>query len=608
MMNTISKVVLLVVCISFVLSIWAIGYCSQPNFSFVMETEGRSGSLSISDTGNGSCHVTIQNIIISDKEAGRSAISEFEGDGVFKNGVIEVTSSNNRSCHLAIRLSNKMANVKLLENYSSCSFGFNGSVDGDYIYKPETNIATGSQVQDKQPGTQNLSPKEVVSSNKNSEYPSLNTKDNTSDKPILGIQVTDFPPKVSLPKEAARIVDITPNSPAAKAGLQIDDLIIKAINKTQNKSSTISDGLQFHSFSNDMHFGDLVEITLIRPDKEKHTTNEVRVVVTIFQTPEHPDKPLMGIRITDFKFQLPSLKGARITDVTPNSPAATAGFQRGDLILNVSNKTHPAQIDIATASDLMAFLARLQVNDYIIAKILRVDAKTKEEKLINLTCLIFSMTKYPHPTEGSHFKSYGQDQAVKGTFLYEKSYTDPDGDDVYCATGLKTNSCTIKFHKLFRDKCHFYDEHDKRYNKDKYKYVTLKEVVGYDETEITVSLSGGVWSQDLDPCIWANDETLYSFHGFTEDYSNKIENKLQSAVTTNLEKEEKRADERRKKQAIEEAQKSPRQKAIEQCYRDCFSFGVNYGSAKSNDVVVRDRMIRAAESSCRHECDLRLKY
>jgi len=607
-MNIASKAVLLGFFILFVLLIRATGYCAQPNFSFVMETDGRSGSLIVRDTGNGACHVTIQNIIIFDKETGRSAISEFEGDGIVKNGSIEVTSSNNRNCRLTIRLSNKTANVKLSGNYSSCSFGFNGSVDGDYIYKPETNIATGSQVQDKQPSTQNSSPKEVVNLNKNSEHPSLNTKDNTTDKPILGIQVTDFPPKVSLPKEAARIVEITPNTPAAKAGLQIDDLIIKVINKTQNKVATISNGFQAHSFCNDMHFGDSVEIISIRPDKERHTTNEVRSIVTIFQTPEHPDKPLMGIRMADFKFELPSLKGARVTDVTPNSPAATAGFQRGDLVINASNKTHPAQMDIANASDLMDFLTRLQVNDYIVAKILRVDTKSKEEKLINLTCLIFSMTKYPHPTEGSHFKSYGQDQAIKGKFIYEKSYTDSDGDNVYCATGLKTNSCTIKFHKLFRDKCYFYDERDKRYNKDKYKYVTLKEVIGDDETEITASLSGGVWSQDLDPCIWASDETLYAFHGFTEDYSNKMENKLQSAVTTNLAKEEKRADERRKKQTIQEAQKTPRQKALEQCYSDCFGMAVNYAQGKAKEFVDRDRIIRATESSCKHECDLRLKY
>jgi serine protease Do len=85
-------------------------------------------------------------------------------------------------------------------------------------------------------------------------------------------------------------------------------------------------------------------------------------------------RPRLGISIEDVNaadaevYRLPSITGAEITSVTPNSPAAAAGLTLGDVIVSINDAP------IHTVADLQERVARFQPGDRIALAFIRYGA------------------------------------------------------------------------------------------------------------------------------------------------------------------------------------------------------------------------------------------
>jgi serine protease Do len=139
-------------------------------------------------------------------------------------------------------------------------------------------------------------------------------------------------------KEAVVVMELLPSGPAAEAGLQAQDVILRYQGK---KVAGMDD---FRSRVAATAPQTKVELTVLRGDKE------VTLTATVGEQPEQVT--LGGAAVTsDLGLQLQTLtpelaeqmgytgmRGALVSDVQPDSPAAKAELEAGDLILEVAKK------------------------------------------------------------------------------------------------------------------------------------------------------------------------------------------------------------------------------------------------------------------------------
>jgi photosystem II stability/assembly factor-like uncharacterized protein len=164
----------------------------------------------------------------------------------------------------------------------------------------------------------------------------------------LGIQGEDA--------EGARLKEITPNGPAAKAELKPGD-VVKAVDKKEVKSYE-----QFVEAFQDFHkAGDKLTLTVQR-DKE---TKEI--VVTLENRPEEERAGdlYLGILGED------APGGVRLKQVVAEGPAEKAGLKVGDLVKSIEKK------DVTTSPQLVEQLKGHKVGDKITLQIQR-EQETKE--------------------------------------------------------------------------------------------------------------------------------------------------------------------------------------------------------------------------------------
>ncbi len=126
------------------------------------------------------------------------------------------------------------------------------------------------------------------------------------------------------------ITDVAPNSPAAQAGIQSNDIVLKADDTTIESSEDLVRYTRAHR-------GEQVTLTLLRDG------GTVQASLVPRKNPP-PGEGSMGIGIFTRYTRL------KTEDVTPNSPAAKAGLQSGDILL--------------TANDLILALPE-QLNTYL---------------------------------------------------------------------------------------------------------------------------------------------------------------------------------------------------------------------------------------------------
>jgi serine protease Do len=140
----------------------------------------------------------------------------------------------------------------------------------------------------------------------------------------------------------ALISDVSPNSPAAKAGLQRGDIVLELNGQPVNGPDDLSVRIS------EMAPGTVAHLQIFRSGQNKD------VDVTLGESPEKgpaaesgQEQPagLAGMQVQNLtpqiaqQLKLPSsVTGVVVTEVEPASAAAAAGLQRGDVIAEVNRK------------------------------------------------------------------------------------------------------------------------------------------------------------------------------------------------------------------------------------------------------------------------------
>jgi serine protease Do len=147
-------------------------------------------------------------------------------------------------------------------------------------------------------------------------------------------------------RKGALIAEVTPDSPAARAGLEAGDVVLE-MDATKVESP-----------------GDLARaVGLARPGAETtlrvwRDGRERTVKVTLARTPDEAAPTRLGLAVQPLTPQAARAAGSRsregvlVTAVAPDSPAAAAGIQRGDVIREVEGKPvrSPADLEELTRS------------------------------------------------------------------------------------------------------------------------------------------------------------------------------------------------------------------------------------------------------------------
>ncbi len=130
----------------------------------------------------------------------------------------------------------------------------------------------------------------------------------------------------------ALVTQVTPGSPAAKAGIKVKDVIISA------NGREILNAQQLHNTVGVLSVGDKINLKLIRDGAQKDVSVEVG---------KAPDKVVAASgKVTKSKLAGVTLgevtdgdsKGVQITAVDPASAAARGGLRPGDIIVAVNNR------------------------------------------------------------------------------------------------------------------------------------------------------------------------------------------------------------------------------------------------------------------------------
>jgi serine protease Do len=164
----------------------------------------------------------------------------------------------------------------------------------------------------------------------------------------LGVQIGSLDDKMAkqfhLPDTSGALVnDVTPDSPADKAGVKVGDVIRKLDGQKVEGSSELTASITT------MNPGVTVTLEILRDGKPmniKVTLGERPSNLTARGSPRGPSEgTLKGISVQnltpDLREQLgapPSVKGVVISEIEPNSPAAQRGLQPGVIIQSINRQ------------------------------------------------------------------------------------------------------------------------------------------------------------------------------------------------------------------------------------------------------------------------------
>jgi len=167
----------------------------------------------------------------------------------------------------------------------------------------------------------------------------------------LGIIIQDVTPDLAKAfklssSDGVLIGDVTADSPGAKAGLQKGDVVV-AVN-----GQSVTDAQDLRLRVSQMAPGSTVRLDLIRDaQKRQLTATLVEYPETAARAggpnvPEPAETGLQGLQVSNLtadiaqQLNLPAtVRGVVVTNVDPNSSAAEAQLQRGDVIQEVNRRT-----------------------------------------------------------------------------------------------------------------------------------------------------------------------------------------------------------------------------------------------------------------------------
>jgi len=139
------------------------------------------------------------------------------------------------------------------------------------------------------------------------------------------------------PEKGAFVVNVTPDSPAAKAGLKAGDIITKMGDRA------ISDAEDVVVFVSNRGIGDTVAVTVFRDGQTK--TFRAQLAESPSEDMLASEAPSLGLSLQTLTPELAKslglpagTRGVAVADVTQDSPAERAGLQSGDVILEIDRK------------------------------------------------------------------------------------------------------------------------------------------------------------------------------------------------------------------------------------------------------------------------------
>jgi serine protease Do len=189
-------------------------------------------------------------------------------------------------------------------------------------------------------------------------------KDGKIEHARMGVGINDVTPENATffhldNASGALISQVEPDSPAAKAGLKVGDVITELNGKKMENSGQLQAAISSH------RPGDKITVGIFRDGK----TQSVPVTLApINKSSEQASagsgkgqgKARWGVGLENLtpdlreELQLPSdIKGVVVTNVVPGSPADNAGLSRGDVIQEVNRKP------VASADDVKRELANV---------------------------------------------------------------------------------------------------------------------------------------------------------------------------------------------------------------------------------------------------------
>jgi serine protease Do len=164
---------------------------------------------------------------------------------------------------------------------------------------------------------------------------------------FLGVGIQDLTPAMAKAfgvdqRTGAVVSDVTPDSPAGKAGIERGDVI------TSLNGKPVEDARDLRLDIATVAPNTEVQLGVLRDGKQK------QMPVTVGQFPEADLKPsaatgrkngTRGLTVTSLSPEIarelgldPGTEGVVVTDVQPDSAAAEAGLQRGDVIQEAGRK------------------------------------------------------------------------------------------------------------------------------------------------------------------------------------------------------------------------------------------------------------------------------
>jgi S1-C subfamily serine protease len=184
-------------------------------------------------------------------------------------------------------------------------------------------------------------------------------------KPYLGIGVSAQTKEAN--QDGVTLKEVSPDGPAAKAGLKEGDRVVMAGDKKVTRFKDVVDALANHKA------GDKLVFKVIRDGKEQAIT------VTLGEQPKQKEEAKSAEKSPAYlgvytqvlspelkeRLELKADKGVLVTEVLPGSPAAKAGLAEEDVI------THVDDVAVNNPNDLRSAIEKVGAGKEVALKVMR---------------------------------------------------------------------------------------------------------------------------------------------------------------------------------------------------------------------------------------------
>jgi serine protease Do len=191
------------------------------------------------------------------------------------------------------------------------------------------------------------------------------------DRGYLGVHIEDVTPALAkafhTTAGGALIGDITPNGPAANAGLKKGDIVIEL------NGQPVSDADQLKERVGTMDPNTKIDMKVMRDGKAMDVALQLGEYPTegerasVAAPSENSDSALQGVTVENLTPEIaqqlklsPQTKGVVVDKVNPSSDAAEAGLQQGDVIQEVNHQS------VATAQEFHRAMSSVQKDNPVL--------------------------------------------------------------------------------------------------------------------------------------------------------------------------------------------------------------------------------------------------